>query len=66
MIDLQYHKGQKCVYGSTFCQEGFCSGCNIFQKLTPESMFSQTGSFRSVAVKESKYGFQKVGSLQAV
>ena len=29
MIDLQYHKGQKCIISSTFCQEGYCSACAI-------------------------------------
>lgn len=29
-VNNEYHKGQKCLYGSNFCQEGFCSGCQIY------------------------------------
>jgi hypothetical protein len=31
MVAIQYHKGQPCVYSSVFCQEGFCSECEICQ-----------------------------------
>ncbi len=30
MISLEYHKGSFCVYSSVFCQEGYCSGCEIY------------------------------------
>jgi hypothetical protein len=30
MINLQYHKGESCVCSSVFCQEGYCSGCQIY------------------------------------
>jgi len=36
MVDLCYHKGQKCKYCSTFCQEGYCSECNIWLYLIKE------------------------------
>ena len=31
-VNLEYHKGSFCVYSSTFCQEGYCSGCEINRK----------------------------------
>ena len=27
---LQYHKGNLCLYKSIICQEGYCSGCFIY------------------------------------
>jgi hypothetical protein len=32
MVNMEYHKGSFCVYASAFCQEGYCSGCEIFSK----------------------------------
>jgi hypothetical protein len=32
MINLEYHKGSFCVYTSVFCQEGYCSGCEVYGK----------------------------------
>ncbi len=32
MTSLLYHKGTFCVYASIFCQEGYCSGCEVFLK----------------------------------
>ena len=32
MVNLEYHKGSFCVYSSVFCQEGYCSGCEIYSK----------------------------------
>jgi hypothetical protein len=26
-MNLEYHKGQQCIYKPLFCQEGFCSEC---------------------------------------
>jgi hypothetical protein len=31
MVTMHYHKGQQCVYSSVFCQEGYCSECEICQ-----------------------------------
>lgn len=28
--NLEYHKGTFCIYTSIFCQEGYCSQCEIF------------------------------------
>jgi len=34
MIDLDYHKGHPCIYPPfKFCQEGYCSGCDIHQQM---------------------------------
>ena len=30
MGNLTYRKGSFCIYSSTFCQEGYCSGCEIY------------------------------------
>jgi len=35
MLNLEYHKGSFCAYMSVFCQEGYCSGCEIYRKGRP-------------------------------
>jgi len=35
MLNMEYHKGSFCVYSSVFCQEGYCSGCEIYSKRPP-------------------------------
>jgi hypothetical protein len=30
MGNLKYHKGSFCIYTSVFCQEGDCTGCEIY------------------------------------
>jgi len=30
MVNLDYHKGSFCVFTHNFCQEGYCSGCEIY------------------------------------
>jgi hypothetical protein len=32
MVNLEYHKGFFCSYTTIFCQEGYCSGCEIYLK----------------------------------
>jgi hypothetical protein len=32
MVNLENHEGSFCVYTSVFCQEGYCSGCEIYRK----------------------------------
>jgi hypothetical protein len=32
MVNLEYHKGAFCVHTPVFCQEGYCSGCEIYSK----------------------------------
>ena len=34
VVDMEYHKGSFCDYASVFCQEGYCSGCEIYLKMT--------------------------------
>ena len=34
MVNLEYHKGSFCIYASVFCQEGYCSGCEFYRKMT--------------------------------
>jgi hypothetical protein len=39
MVILQSHKGSFCIYTSKFCQEGYCSGCEIYpKKLSPKKL----------------------------
>ncbi len=30
MLTLDYRKGRPCLYNEITCQEGFCSGCEIY------------------------------------
>jgi hypothetical protein len=39
MVNLEYHKGSFCIYSSVFCQEGYCSGCSIYLKLSAAAKF---------------------------
>jgi len=32
MVILESHKGSFCIYTPKFCQEGYCSGCEIYLK----------------------------------
>ena len=32
MLKVQYHKGSFCINGSYFCQEGYCSECEIYKR----------------------------------
>ena len=32
MGNPEYHKGSFCVYMSIFCQEGYCSECEIYSR----------------------------------
>ncbi len=31
-MDLHNHKGSFCVHADAFCQEGYCSECNIYRQ----------------------------------
>jgi hypothetical protein len=38
-VILESHKGSFCVYTPKFCQEGYCSGCEIYlKKLSPKKL----------------------------
>ena len=32
MVKIQYHKGSFCINESIFCQEGYCSECEIHKR----------------------------------
>jgi hypothetical protein len=49
MVNLEYHKGSFCIYTSMFCQEGYCSGCEFYRKMT-----SATQASRPETMKEQK------------
>jgi|GEM_PF-5761031 len=31
-VNLEWHKGGFCIYESTWCSEGLCSGCEIYRR----------------------------------
>jgi hypothetical protein len=66
MIDLEYHKGQKCIYGSTFCQEGFCSACNLQLSHTMETVFSSSMTIQRITSQKRNSEFVRAGSLQPI
>ena len=45
MVNLEYHKGAFCVHTPLFCQEGYCSGCDIYlKKSSPAKLVDQGNS----------------------
>jgi hypothetical protein len=65
MVDVNYHKGQKCVYGSTFCQEGFCSACNIHLSIADTILGTSLTTQRINPAKRNNV-FPRIGSLQPI
>ena len=47
MVKVQYHKGSFCINKSIFCQEGYCSECEIYLRGTsgakPLELHTQLG-----------------------
>jgi hypothetical protein len=42
IVDLENHKGSFCRHASIFCQEGYCSRCQIYLKMaTPNKSISE-------------------------
>jgi hypothetical protein len=42
IVDLENHKGSFCSHASIFCQEGYCSRCQIYLKVaTPNKSISE-------------------------
>ena len=42
MVNIEYHKGTFCVHTPLFCQEGYCSGCDIYlKKSSPAKLVDQ-------------------------
>jgi hypothetical protein len=39
MVNLEYHKGSFCIYSSVFCQEGYCSDCSVYLKMSAAAKF---------------------------
>lgn len=54
MFDFHNHKGQKCVYGPTFCQEGYCSECDLCLSPSLEKSFNKYEDKRHLVIKEMK------------
>ena len=62
MVNAEYHKGSFCDYTPKFCQEGYCSGCEIYlKKSSPNrSMNEQVASMlQEVATDGSGFLFDK-------
>lgn len=38
MLNLEYHKGQPCVFKPLLCQEGFCCECIIYLEQSSSMM----------------------------
>jgi hypothetical protein len=52
MVNVEYHKGSFCVYKSKFCQEGFCSGCEIYlKKSSPLTLIKQSDPYIVIKLK---------------
>ena len=42
IVDLENHKGSFCIRTPVFCQEGYCSRCQIYLKMaTPKESISE-------------------------
>jgi hypothetical protein len=56
MINLEYHKGQQCVHRNLYCQEGYCSECQVYLDLNlDKEVFFKLGNkkyFMNLPVKE--------------
>ena len=64
MIDLQYHKGQKCITGSTFCQEGYCSGCAIHLSQLTNDYEVPAEKTPQIVAKETNRDRLRQGTMQ--
>jgi hypothetical protein len=50
MINLQYRKGTPCICSSVFCQEGYCSECDIYSNNVSKMQSveqAQTNTYRA-------------------
>ena len=59
MIGMQSHKGELCVYSKVFCQEGYCSECEICNTST---LANHQGSLRQTPVFSRE--FVKVRNIE--
>jgi len=37
MVNLENHKGSFCIHTTKFCQEGYCSRCEIYLKKSAQN-----------------------------
>jgi hypothetical protein len=56
MVNLEYHKGSFCIYVPRFCQEGYCSQCEIYAQ---RSVFTKPD--RDTAPLKNTRKLQEVG-----
>jgi hypothetical protein len=66
VIDLRYHKGQKCIIGSTFCQEGYCSTCAIHMALSVEYNPSPSERNPRIITRETNRELLRMESVQSI
>jgi hypothetical protein len=53
MVNVEYHKGSFCIYKTKFCQEGFCSGCEIYLKKQPlVTLLKQFDPYVAIKLKD--------------
>jgi len=67
MKNLEYHKGSFCIYKPIFCQEGYCSGCEIRleKAFSNESEEGRIGTLKQAVANDRSYthlGQEKQGS----
>jgi hypothetical protein len=67
MKNLEYHKGSFCIYKPIFCQEGYCSGCEIRleKAFSNESKEGSIGTLKQVVASnrsDTHLGQEKQGS----
>ena len=62
MVNAECHKGSFCVYTPKFCQEGYCSGCEIYlKKSSPNKSIDErvASMLQEVATNGSGFLFDK-------
>jgi len=60
MINIEYHKGTFCVYENIFCQEGLCSGCNIYKKRTSDKKYDVSYTYLKSPERNQVHQFELV------
>ena len=61
MINLEYHKGSFCIFSNIFCQEGYCSGCEIYlRRMSDIKPAENHKNLRTISRRDSKVVAQTV------
>jgi ferredoxin len=61
IVNLEYHKGSFCIYRPMFCQEGYCSTCEVYlsRQLFAKPTIKRD-SLREIRKLESEVATQKI------